>query len=88
MFFTMVLKMEPVKSPGLEILCHFLSQNMSFLCHEKMAKYVTKVSKYVTFSRLKTLKFTLLGHFYCQFFFQPGENETHLIKNWELISGN
>ncbi len=43
-----------------------------------MTKYVTKKSKYVTFSRLKTLKLRvpLLGHFDGHFFGQPGENET------------
>ncbi len=46
------------------------------------------MSKYVKFLRLKTLKKALLGHFYCLFFGQPGENETHFIKNWEQIELN
>ncbi len=53
---------------------------MLFLCHEKVAKYVTKESKYVIFLTLKTLKLALLGHFYCQNFCQSVENETHFLK--------
>ncbi len=49
---------------------------MSFLCDEKVAKYVTKMSKYVIFSGLKSLKKGNFRSFLLPIFFNPSEYET------------
>ncbi len=41
---------------------------MSFLCDKKVAKYVTKMAKYVIFQGYKALNKVIVDHFYCQYF--------------------
>ncbi len=57
---------------------------MLFLCHEKMAKYVTKESKYVMFLRLKTLKLGTFKPFLLPIIFANLLRMKHTsLKNWE-----